>query len=389
MAKSLAAILKDASAALDRFDFGSALQLYQQALGAEPNNAAAAMGLAMVLNRTGQPANALSLLRQIWAGMSASKAQLTPVQRASVLAQIGLAQEQLGSLGDALEAYRQAARLVLSDELTQRIKQLEPIAGSPAPVQQLVLSARRQLANRQADEAAKTYRAALQLQPDNAEVLHGLALVLRELKQTTEAMTLLQKAVILSPHRADYYNDLGLLFHDRNDFVKAVSFHKRALKVDPRLVSAWINLGVANKRLGRLDESEAAYRSALEIDSRSAAVQNNLGNLLRVKGELAEARKHLRKAIELQPGYQDARANLDAVEAALKERKIAQVKATETPPAKASKKSPAKTPARKVAPAKAAAAKLASVKPASVKPAPVNAEIKKTKAAASSGRAAR
>lgn len=343
MAKSIAALLKDAGARLEQYDFGSALQLYGQAMALEPQNAAAAMGMAMVFNRTGKPAEALALLERIWTAMVAARPKATAVQQAAVLAQVGLAKEQLGRLGEALETYQQAGRLVRSPDLERRVKQLEPLVGSPVPVQQLILNARRLQANGQLEEAARTFRAALQLQPDSAEVLHGLALVLRALKAPADAMPLLQKAVILAPERAEYYNDLGLLFQDRADFAKAISFHKRALKVDPMFAFAWINLGVAYKRLGRMQESEEAYRKALEVDPRLPQAHNNLGNLLRVTGRLEDARRHLRRALALQPGYRDAQENLAAVAS-----EVAARKAKPAAKAGAPARQAARTPARRV-----------------------------------------
>lgn len=342
MAKSIAALLKDAGSRLEQYDFGSALQLYGQAMALEPQNAAAAMGMAMVFNRTGKPAEALTLLERIWTAMSAARPKATAVQQAAVLAQVGLAKEQLGRLGEALETYQQAGRLVRSPDLERRVKQLEPLVGSPVPVQQLILNARRLQANGQLEEAARTFRAALQLQPDSAEVLHGLALVLRALKAPADAMPLLQKAVILAPERAEYYNDLGLLFQDRADFAKAISFHKRALKVDPMFAFAWINLGVAYKRLGRMQESEEAYRKALEVDPRLPQAHNNLGNLLRVTGRLEDARRHLRRALALQPDYRDAQENLAAVAS-----EVAARKAKPAAKAAAPARKTARTPARR------------------------------------------
>lgn len=365
MAKSLAALLKEAGTHLTQYDLGSALQLYREAMAREPGNAAAALGMAMVLNRTNKPGEALHLLTRIWASVSRAKNKLPPAQQATVLAQMGLAQQELGQLGAALESYRQAARLVNSEDLSRRIKQLVPLVNSPAPVQQLILHGRALMAARQVQEAARTYIGALKLQPDNADVLHELAMVLQELGAHDRALPLLQKAVILAPDRPEFFNDLGMLFQRRTDFAKAVSFHKRAIKLAPGYSFAYINLGVAHKRLGQNDEALAAYRQALKIEPHSPEAHNNLGNLLRVTGQLALAREHLDKALKLRPGYTDAQANLDAVDLAIKE-------AAKAPPRKpaASKtpaKAPAKAPAAKAPAAKAPAAKAPAAKKTAAK----------------------
>jgi tetratricopeptide (TPR) repeat protein len=361
-ATPITTILSEAAARLERFDFGSALQLYQQVLAAQPGNAAAAMGMAMAFNRTGKPADALELLQKIWKAVSTAKPKAGPQQQGSVLAQMGLAQQQLGKLGEALESFRQAARLVRSNDLDRRIKQLEPLVSSPLPVQQLIIQARQLHGQLQLQEAVKTFRAALQLQQDSAEALHGLALVLRDLKTPDEALPLLQKAIILSPERPEFFNDIGLLFQDRSDFAKAVSFHKRAVKIDPSFVFAYINLGVAHKRLGQLEDSVAAYRKALALDPHSAEAHNNLGNVLRSMGELKLAKTHLEKALTLRPGYTDAQANLAMV---AQQEKQAKNKTVDGPKKVAGTKAPGAKSApavKQVAPAKEVAKKPAARK---------------------------
>jgi tetratricopeptide (TPR) repeat protein len=367
MTKSINAVLKEAAHHLGQYDLGSALQLYQQALTREPTNAAAGMGLAMVLNRTNRPTEALHLLNRIWAAMIRAKPKLPVAQQAAVLAQIGLAQQELGQLGAALESYRHAARLVNSEDLTRRIKQIAPLVGSPAPVQQLVLHGRQLKAAGQLDDAARTYLGALQLQPDSADVLHELAMVLLQLGMHEKALPLLQKAVILAPDRPEFFNDFGILFQQRSDFSKAVSFHKRAIKLSPGFVFAHINLGVAHKQLGQNEESLAAYRKALELEPNSPEAHSNLGNLLRMMGELKSAKKHLERALTLRPGYVDAAANLDALMKAMANAPV--VKAAPDKQAVSTKKAVAKkglavtsTAPRKPAPTKAAVAAVAPTK---------------------------
>lgn len=313
MSTKIAGLLKEASDKLEKYDLGSAMTLYRQALQLDPDNGAAAMGLAMVLNRNGQPGEALPLLRRIWAAISLMQPKPTDEQTASVLAQMGLAQQQLGQVTDALASYRQAARLVNSDDLHRRIKQLEPLANSPVPVQQLILHARQLHQSKQLDEATRSYRAALQLQQDSAEALHGLAMTLRDQRAIDEALPLMQKATVLAPDRAEYFNDLGMLFQDKGDFNKAISFHKRAIKLFPKLSWAYINMGVAYKRLGQLKEAAEAYVEALKINPDSAEAHNNLGNLYRMTGHLPQAAEHLKRAIAIRPNYEDAITNLLAL----------------------------------------------------------------------------
>lgn len=370
MNKKVSSLLQQASQKLEKYDLGSAMSLYREALQIDPDSGAAAMGLAMVLNRNSQAGEALPILRRIWAALSVLEPKAPSEQMAAVLAQMGLAQQQLGQVADALASYRQAARLVSSEDLNRRIKQLEPLANSPVPVQQLILHARQLHQSRQLEEAVRTYRAALQLQADSAESLHGMALALRDLRSVDEALPLLQKATVLAPDRAEYFNDLGMLFQDKGDYTKAISFHNRAIKLFPNFSWAYINLGVAHKRLGQNKEAVTAYVQALQINPNSPEAHNNLGNLCRLMGNYQKAIEHLQRALELRPNYQDAMTNLMAMKQQIEKMPedspakarstTSKTKVVPTKGKKTAGKSPVKTPAKKAVVVKAVKS---SVKP--------------------------
>lgn len=322
MVKTLTSTLNEAGALLEKREYTSAETLYREAMKLQPGNAAAAMGIAMIHNRTGQPEEALRILQSIWKAMSGNKTKKSTTPKAAVLAQIGLAQQQIGRVIEALHNFRQANELRPSTELSKLIRNLENAVENPNTVEQLIIRAKQLQHADKLAEATRLYHTALQFNADHPEALHGLGLVRRAQKDLDGALPLIQQAVILAPDRADYYNDLGILFQERGEFEKAISFHKRALKVKTDFSPAYINLGVAYKCIGKLDEAIAAYRQAIILQPNSPAAHNNLGNLLRIQGDLAGARKELKQAIKLHPGYQDAIENLATVEQELKQKTI-------------------------------------------------------------------
>jgi tetratricopeptide (TPR) repeat protein len=327
----LTAVLREAGAKLTQSDLGSALALYQQAVQMSPDSAGALMGLAIAYNRSGQAMAATGLLERLWKAADKAKGKDANTFKASVLAQMGVARQQLGQLTEAMMAFKEAHKYVPTTDLAQRIDSIKPLLSSPEPVQQLLLSARQMVASNQLDAALKMFSAALQLHADSVEALHGLAMLQRRRGQYDLALPLLQKALILAPDRPDLYNDLGMLFQDRGDFAKAVSFHKRALKLSPLFVFALVNLGVAYKRQGKNSDAIATYQAALKIAPDVPEVHNNLGNLLRIEGQLDTAREHLLKALALQPGYADASTNLTVLDADIAARAAV---ATKTPATK-------------------------------------------------------
>lgn len=314
MGQTLVSLLNEAGSLLEMRDYANAADRYREAMKLQPGSAAAAMGIAMIHNRTGQPEAALQVLQNLWKAIASSKAKRLALSKAAVLAQIGLAQQQLGRFREALQNFRQANALHPSADLDERIQQLENAVNNPNTIEQLLIRASQFQRAGQLHEATQAYHAALQINADHPAALHGLGLTRRAQKDFDGALPLIQQAIMLAPNRPDYYNDLGIVFQDRGELDKAISFHKRALNVDSTFVAAYINLGVAYKRQGKLDEAIEAYRQAITLQPNSPAAHNNLGNLLRVQGNISGARKELEEAIKLRPGYKDAIENLSELE---------------------------------------------------------------------------
>ena len=62
------------------------------------------------------------------------------------------------------------------------------------------------------DEAAQTYRELLEAQPDNANALHLLGLLLHQRGQTPEGLTLIERALALNPdYAAAHANRAGIM----------------------------------------------------------------------------------------------------------------------------------------------------------------------------------
>ncbi len=123
-----------------------------------------------------------------------------------------------------------------------------------------------QLAGR-LDEAEDLYREALALDPDGAQVIHGI----------------------------------GNLLQQRGAFAEAIEHYRRVLSLAPDLALAHYNLGYSLEQLGRRDEAVQAYRDALARRPDIALAQFRLGSLLHDMGQLDEAAECYQRAIALKP----------------------------------------------------------------------------------------
>lgn len=307
------ALLKLAAAKLDAFDFGEALKLYNQANNQKPGNAAAQMGMAVVLNRTGESANALVILQKLWQAVQAKEAKVKKETQSEIMAQVGLAFEQLGYLVQAQGALQIAQELHPNTQLALRLAALQnrKITQISNPLAALLANAREKASISEWKQAASSYQAALVINADSDEALSGLAEVLRQTGHFEQALTLIQKAILLQPHTGSYLNTLGLIYLGKNENEKALKALRRSIKLDPRNAHALCNQGVALRRLGRLPEALLAYQAAIALVPQMAEAWNNLGNVYRDMQEKEQALTHYRKALGLEPGYADAQRNLD------------------------------------------------------------------------------
>jgi tetratricopeptide (TPR) repeat protein len=162
------------------------------------------------------------------------------------------------------------------------------------------------------------------------------------------ARTHLERAVALRPSHTPALLNLGVLHVSKGRYDEAINFYARILQDKPDDHVAHTNMGNALLRLNRIDEAiehlEAALREApdttnalillgaarlvqerprdavvplrraLEIDPEDAVAHLNLASALYQLDATSGARDHALEALRINPGYEDARAFLTALE---------------------------------------------------------------------------
>lgn len=158
--------------------------------------------------------------------------------------------------------------------------------------------------------AERSCRELLAAQPENADALHLLGVVVYQAGKPVEAIEYLQKAVQLLPGSAEASGNLGLAYHAAGDFAASAFWHRRALGLNPDAANACNNLGMALLAQTKLGEAEAAFRRAIQLNPASGLAYCNLGGVLGERGESDEAAECFRRALELDPTYAPAHSNL-------------------------------------------------------------------------------
>ena len=198
--------------------------------------------------------------------------------------------------------------------------------------------------NGQLQQAELIYQQILQVNPENAEVLHLLGTIAHQVEKYDLSINLINQAIEIDPNQSSFFNNLGLTLQKRGRFEEAVQAYKQAIdlnsdssesyynlgitlndqgkleeaiqayknviKINPNHLEACNSLGIAFKDLGRLEESVQAYQDAIRINSNHGPTHNNLGNVLRDQGKLEEAIQAYQQAIEINPEFPEAHHNL-------------------------------------------------------------------------------
>jgi tetratricopeptide (TPR) repeat protein len=161
--------------------------------------------------------------------------------------------------------------------------------------------------------AEQLYRAILDTDPNQVEVLHLAGLVAAQSGRAADAIVHFRQALRLRPDFAEALFDLSNLLAQHGKLDEACAGYRVVIRLRPDYAGTYVNLAEVLQRVGRLAEAVAACRDALRIAPDCAPAHNNLGNSLRGMGRLAEAVAAFRDAIRFKPDYAEAHNNLGIV----------------------------------------------------------------------------
>jgi protein O-GlcNAc transferase len=183
--------------------------------------------------------------------------------------------------------------------------------GAPAaPVATLVAEAARHHDSRRFAEAERLYRRVLAADPNHADCLHLLGLVMYQTGRPEMALEQIGRAIALNGAVADFHNDIAGIHQSLGHFDRAVAHCRQALALDPHAVASRLNLARALHAQGDLPEAIAQYRRVVQSQPDSVAGHYNLAVALYQQGNSREAVAHYRRVLEFRPEHAEAHTNL-------------------------------------------------------------------------------
>lgn len=132
------------------------------------------------------------------------------------------------------------------------------------------------------DAAEREYVAALELGPDEAQVLNDLGyLWIENGERIDEAFAMVERAALLQPDHGHIIDSLGWAYYQLGDYERAVQELERAAELEPGNATANFHLGDAYWQVGRRLEARFQWQRALTLEpdeDEREALEDRLAN---------------------------------------------------------------------------------------------------------------
>ena len=152
------------------------------------------------------------------------------------------------------------------------------------------------------DEALKSYRQALQVDPEHFWSLHQMAQTHLLSGQAEAAVAGYTACITRRPDERICYLTRGIAYASLGQIEPALADLDRAQKLDPNLYAAYLNRGAVHVAATNYEKAIADFEKASSIRPDYAGPHVNLGEVYRIQEKYDDAEVALAKAIELDAG---------------------------------------------------------------------------------------
>ena len=159
-------------------------------------------------------------------------------------------------------------------------------------------------------KAIDAYRQAVRIIPDSAQNWLELGSLYGQSRQTRKQIDAYTMAVRIKPEYVGSWYRLAVVYRDAGQFSNAVEALQHVIRINPGHLSAWMILGYSYGKLGQHPEQIDAYGQAIRIDQFSSDAYVSLGVAYHdVHGNTEELDAY-QKAIVVNPDESSALFNL-------------------------------------------------------------------------------
>lgn len=183
----------------------------------------------------------------------------------------------------------------------------------PSPAGYVVLGNLRSVQKKYPD-AEKAYQQALARDPRGSDALAGLMNMYLAQQQTETAIAAVNTQIGKAGGSSAFYDLLGtVLLNHTKDFAAAEAALRKSMQLDAKNSDALVKLGQALTAAGKTDEAIAAYQHYLQENRRDAGFYVLTGELYELKQDWPKAQQMYQRALDLEPANAVASNNLAAL----------------------------------------------------------------------------
>ena len=143
--------------------------------------------------------------------------------------------------------------------------------------------------------AERSYRRAIELNPNYATARHWYAWDLLVAERAEEALQQMKRAQELDPLSPSINLALGQFYYHIRNYDEAIKQSNKTLDLDPHLATARVFLGMSYEQQGRRPEAIAEFNKILARYETHAAARGARAHTHAIEGKKAEAQKVLRE----------------------------------------------------------------------------------------------
>ena len=151
------------------------------------------------------------------------------------------------------------------------------------------------------EEAEKSYRELLRLQPRNVDALRLLGGIMANKSEFSEAEILFRRAISIAPDFSLAIVDLGRLLQDQHRYPEAVECFRRVVEMEPKSPKPRYMLAAALAPLGRTFDALDEYRRVIDVRPKHAGAWLGLGHVLKTVGRQDDAVEAYRECLRIKP----------------------------------------------------------------------------------------
>jgi tetratricopeptide (TPR) repeat protein len=160
------------------------------------------------------------------------------------------------------------------------------------------------------DEARQYFERILRIQPFYGPAHIGLGKIFDSAGQHEQARAEFQKSMEVRANTPAAFSELGKFFYAKGDYTSAATNFMDSLQANPSDAETHVNLAISLAHLGRWDDAQTHCVEALRLDTNLAAAHFCLGMVKGHRGDDAGAMEQFAESARLNPDLLEARLNL-------------------------------------------------------------------------------